>query len=274
MTKKLPRKSELSHGKQLPKWLTDHFKESLDSLQQLTEIVEISAHGIGVLRGMPQLVKVLSEIEGSNQQPESEKELAHAQRQANLAKNEVEKNFPVLHGFAVVAIWSWLEHFVKGLVALWLIHRRDALEAPVFQKLKVRLGEYMRLQKSEQAQFLVELLEQELASPLKRGAARFETLLEPFGLSCPIPDGNGRIFFELQQVRNVIAHRNGRADRKFRSDCPWMNLKINQPVQVSAAMFQVYSSTACNFLLVHLYHIGDIYGMNLRTSKDNSTKDF
>lgn len=259
--------------KELPKWLTNHFKESLDSLQQLMDIVHISARGIGGLRGMPKLVQVLAEIEKKDQDVEAADRLARAQKEATLASDEVAKGFPVLHGFAVVALWSWLEHFVKGLVALWLLHRRDALDAPVIQKLKIRFGEYMRLQKSEQAQFLVELLEQELASPLKRGADRFQTLLEPFGLSCALPDGNSRVLFELQQVRNVIAHRNSRADRRFRSDCPWIKLKLNQPVHVNRKMFEAYANAASQFLLTHLYHAGELYGMNLREGQEASIND-
>ena len=53
---------------------------------------------------------------------------------------EVDKDFPVLHGLAVVALWSWLENFVKGFVVLWLTHRKDAYSATVLQKLRVKLG--------------------------------------------------------------------------------------------------------------------------------------
>ena len=166
MKAKLEKKLQVPpKAKKLPEWLGNHFKESSNSMDQLMQIVEISARGIGVLRGMPKIVQVLADVEGNSQEPKSVKALERATKEAELASNEVAKDFPVLHGFAVVALWSWLEHFVKGLVALWLIHRRDALDAPVVQKLRVRFGEYMRLQKSEQAQFLVELLEQDLALP-------------------------------------------------------------------------------------------------------------
>jgi hypothetical protein len=36
-----------------------------------------------------------------------------------------------------------------------------------------------------------------LASPLKRGVNRFESLLEPFGLADSLPDGCARTLFEL-----------------------------------------------------------------------------
>lgn len=231
------------------------------------QITDISARGISVFRGMPKIVKVLADVEGNSDHPDSMKKLDRAQKEAELASTEVEKDFPVLHGLAVVALWSWMEHFVKGFVALWLAHRRDALNVPAVQKLRVRLGEYLQLQKAEQAQFLVELLEQELASSLKRGVTRFESLLQPFGLSFQLPDGCRETLFELQQIRNAIAHRNGRADRRLCSDCPWLKLKINQPVLVSRMMLHAYSEAAGAFLLAFLYRVGDVYSVDLRPTE-------
>lgn len=265
--RKVARLSNETSSRKLPKWITDHFTESLNSHELLMQITDISARGISVLRGMPKIVKVLADVEGNSDHPDSVKKFERAQREAELASTEVEKDYPVLHGLAVVALWSWMEHFVKGFVALWLMHRRDALDVPAVQKLRVRLGDYLQLQKAEQAQFLVELLEQELASSLKRGATRFESLLQPFGLSFQLPDGCSDALFELQQIRNAIAHRNGRADRRLRSDCPWLKLKINQPVMVSRKMLNAYSAAAGEFLLAFLYRVGDVYDADLRPTE-------
>ena len=187
-----------------PEWIACHFTESLNSHELLMQITDISARGISVLRGMPKIAKVLADVDGKSDHPDSVKQLERAQKEAELASTEVERDFPVLHGQAVVALWSWMEHFVKGFVALWLMHRRDALDVPAVQKLRVRLGEYLQLQKAEQAQFLVEMLEQELSSPLKRGASRFESLLQPFGLAFQLSDGLGQTLFELQRKRSQV----------------------------------------------------------------------
>lgn len=142
--------------------------------------------------------------------------------------------------------------------------KRDAKNVPAIQKLRVKLGDYLQLQKSEQAQFLVELLEQELAAPLKRGAKRFESLLEPFGISSALPEGCAKQLFELQQIRNAIAHRNGRADRRLRSECPWLKLKQNQQIQVSRKMLHGYSEASVQLLIAILYGIGELYEIDLR----------
>lgn len=256
---------EKEHARRaLPKWITAHFEDALNAHQNLTHIVHISEKGIGVLRGMPKVIKILSDINGSEDSAMAEQRVQTAEREAELAKTEIENGFPVLHGFAVVALWSWLENFVKDLVSLWLLHRRSALQAQQIQKLKVRLGDYLQLQKAEQASYLVELLEKDLASSLKRGANRFESLLEPIGLSGELPADCGKTLFELQQIRNVVAHRNGRADRKLRTECPWLKCRANSPLQISRIMLKGYSEASVQYLLEVLYRVGDVYDLDLR----------
>jgi hypothetical protein len=264
MPKKLQSTSDPTSKRKLPEWITDHFEESLNSHQQLMQIIHISERGIGVLRGIPQVVKVLADTKNEMDSSATIERLEQAEKDAALAVTEIEKDFPVLHGFAVVALWSWLEHFVKGFVALWLLNKREAKNIAAVQKLRVKLGDYFQLQKSEQAHFLVELLEQDLAAPLKRGVKRFESLLEPFGISGALPEGCAKELFELQQIRNAIAHRNGRADRRLRAECPWLKLKQNQQIHVSKEMLYKYANASAELLLVILYSVGDLHKIDLR----------
>ena len=265
MVMHIPKAPIKNPNAKLPAWLTDHFTQSLDAHKQLFQIVDLSERGIGVLRGIPKVVKVLAKVNEETEEPSSLARIEAAEKEAALAQAEIAEDFPVLHGFAVVALWSWTEHFIKGFVTLWLLHRRDSFSTPAVQRLKVKVGDYAQMQKREQAAFLVELLEQDLASSLKRGANRFESLLEPFGLSGSLSDECSKTIFELQQVRNVIAHRNGKADRRLRSECPWLKLKINQPVKISRDMLQAYSNAVAEYLLTILYRTGDLYGQDLRT---------
>lgn len=232
------------------------------------EVVQISERGISVLRAMPNAMKVLAEVEGKLDDPATSKHLEQTERQAALATTEVEDDYPVLHGLAVVALWSWLEHFVKRLVALWVMNRPGALNAPAIQRLRVRLGDYLQLERDEQANFLVDLLEQEQGSPLKRGVIRFDSLLEPFELNCGLPEGCAQTLFELQQIRNVVAHRNGRADKRLLSECPWLKVDLNEPVKISRRMLDAYGGAAGQFLLALLYRVGDIHGADLRVKDD------
>lgn len=267
MPSKTPKK--MSANRKIPEWVTDHFEQSVAANETLFRIIHLSEKGIGVIRSMPNAVKVLAKVHGASDDPSTKQKIEHAEREAQLAQSEIDSDFPVLHGLAVVALWSWLEHFVKGFVALWILHRKDALTATAVQKLKVKLGDYLQLQKHEQANYLVDLLEQDLASPLKRGVTRFESILEPFSLSGSIPDGYAQTLFELQQIRNVIAHRNGRVDRRLKSECPWLKLRLNQPVAITEEMLNKYAEASGTYLVTILYRVGDVYGQNLRPDCDD-----
>ncbi|QYJ92071.1 hypothetical protein [Shewanella spartinae] len=255
---------DIQKSKKLPKWITEHFEDSVESIQTLIQIVHLSEKGISVLRGMPQIVGVLAKVNGDTEAISTEKQLENAKKEALLAQTEVESGFPVLHGFAVVSLWSWLEQFIKEFVALWLFHRKSALSAPSVQKLRIRFGEYMQLPKSEQAAYLVELLEKDMASSLKKGVNRFESLLDPFGLGGALSSGCTQSLFELQQVRNLLAHRSGRVDRRFKSECPWIKCRVKDQLVVNQEMLERYSSACIEYWMELLYRLGDVHGVALR----------
>src|SRR6266568_4241363 len=144
------------------------------------------------------------------------------------------------------------------------MHRKDAYNVSAIQKLKIRLGDYIQRPKLEQAHYIVELLELELASSLKRGVTRFESLLEPFALTGKLPEGCAQTLFELQQLRNAIAHSNALVDRQIQSACPWLKLRLGQPIRISRAMLQRYAVVSGEYLLELLYRTGDLYGHDLR----------
>lgn len=251
----------------LPPWIGNYFRQAYDSHERLIRVIYVSRRGIASVTALPGLTRALAKVEG---RAEDGDELKAVDEQAALAKSEAGDDFPVLHSLAVVAIWSWLEHLVKGLLIEHLAHDRKTLQLPAFQRIKVRLSDYISLSKREQAAYLVELLEQETTSALKRGANRFESLLEPLGLSGPVDEQVAKTLFELQQIRNAIAHQNGRCDRRLKTSCPWLKLKIGEPNRVSSLQLKSYADATAGYALNVLYRIGDDHGVNLRSSEDDA----
>ncbi|WP_313915957.1 hypothetical protein [Tahibacter sp.] len=156
---------------------------------------------------------------------------------------------------------------MKDLLVRLLAHERKTLEHAVFQRISIKLSEYYKLNRIEQMAYLVEMLEKDTSSALKQGINRFETLLDAVGLSGKVPEDTSRAIFELQQVRNVIAHRNGRCDKRLRSQCPWLRLKLGQKVEIRARQLAVYHTAASDYALEVLYRVGDRYNCDLRATK-------
>jgi len=95
------------------------------------------------------------------------------------------------------------------------------------------MGEYLDRSVEEQYEYLVELLDEERGSAFRYGVTRFELLLEPFGLAGSVDEDVRRELFVLQQLRHVLVHRDGVADRRLVERCPSLNVKPGDTVQIN-----------------------------------------
>jgi len=208
-------------ARKAPDWATAPFTRFLDQAERLGQILEISMRGIMAITVIPDAIQFLARA-GSEDSAITEAKLEKARVEAELADSEAKKGFPVLHAQAVVTLWSYLEALARSFATEWLRNRPDAIQNPVVSRLKAKIGEYEMLSAQERPSYIFDLLEQELGTNLRSGINRVETLLAPFGLSGDVPDDIQRDIFEMGQIRNVLVHRGGIADRRFVDCCPWL----------------------------------------------------
>jgi hypothetical protein len=243
-------------------WASDMFEELLNRTRRLQELLHVSTRGIAVLQDMPAIMDILAK----GKDDEFKSESTHNERIANeaaLAKREVLEGYPLLHAFTAIALWSALESTIRLFVARWLRNNASALTSDAFSKIRVRVAEYEQLQGEDRYLFLVDRLEQELSSPLKTGAARFESLLESIGLAGHVDEDDAKTLHELCQVRNVILHRYGVADRRFVEACPWLSYKVGDPVHISARMIENYLLGVQSYLVRLVTRVGEKFGRDM-----------
>ena len=101
-----------------------------------------------------------------------DRNIDRAKQEASLAEIEVLNDFPLLHGQAVVTLWSYLESLSRSFITAWLRNQPDALFSTLISKLKVRLGEYEALSADEKTSYIFDLLEQDLGTNLRSGVTR------------------------------------------------------------------------------------------------------
>jgi len=188
--------------------------------------------------------------EGASGQSNTMPQLEDAKEAAKLAAKEVRGGFPLLHEQAVISLWGWTENAVAAFLAAWLENNPSAWNVPEVARLRVRIGEYEELDRQERCLYIVELLERELGGPSRHGVNRFENLLKPFKLDGRVPKIVGRGFLELHQIRNVLVHRNGAADRRMVEACPWLRVKIGAPIIVKHRQFVRYCLAAIKYVTV------------------------
>ena len=248
--------------KPTPDWALDSFERLLDHIEEAAELLHLSMRGVAVLRAMPKVVEALANakpddpVDGHDPQARLER----AKSEASLAQREVENEFPLLHAQATVSLWGDLENSVRTFVAQWLRNAPEAKVVDAVSKLKVCLGEYEAMDEEDRCYYITERLEQELESRNRRGVARFEALLQPFGLAGAVPEDTERILFELYHVRNVLVHRRGVADRKLVQACPWLGLAPGDQVRVSHEQYARYHGAVAAYALELIVRVAGRFG--------------
>lgn len=263
--------------KQRLDWIISHAEQFLDYTNEIGNVLHICMAGVHRLRAAPQIVDALENLHktfpGFFRENDQTASLGVrrkvAKREAELAVREVDRGFPLLHAQAVVTMWGALEDFIRTFLAAWLANDPQARKTPRIANLRIRFGEYEALVPEDRSLYLVELLEQELRTPLKQGVSRFEDLLDVIGLSGALDDELRKTLYEMSQVRNVLVHRRGIADKRFIESCPWFGLGVGDVVTVDHKTYSRYHGAVISYVTEILYRVGDCFGVSIRRSGED-----
>jgi hypothetical protein len=261
-----------------PSWATQPLEDFLNQAERLGQLLHLSMKGISMLRAVPKLVQTLAKVHEELDEKNNDK-FERAKKEADLAKREIRDDFPILHSQTMIALWSALEATIRLFLVRWLQNYKQAMQVQAIQKLRVRIGEYERLESEDRFFYIVDRLERELSAPLKTGITRFELLLEPFSLSGAVEEDVRRNLFELNEIRNTLVHRSGLADRRLVDSCPWLNLKVGDPVKVDHKMCKRYFESVIKYVLELILRVGEFFGVDMdefrnkrQTTRENGTE--
>lgn len=155
----------------------------------------------------------------------------------NLSENlrrEIENDFPLLHANALVGLWGALEACINDLCLLWLqcMDRRELGDA--LKGNRVKLGEYLSLEEEDRWLWILDQLQRSDGGSLRAGIGQFESILKPLGVSPPVDDAVRTTLFRIKAMRNLYAHRAGRADAKFLKEWPGHPASVGKVVVPTA----------------------------------------
>ena len=247
-----------------PDWARQPFNAFLDYVENLEVTLRLSIRGISMIRAIPKAVEALAKIdtalEETNKKKSYAKKLKQAKADGELAQKEVDNGFPILHAQAVIALWGILESQTRSFLAAWLANEPKALFVSQVQKLRIQLGDYESLSQDERPYYILDLLERDVQAPLKQGINRFESLLAIFGLGGEVNETIGKDLFEMHQIRNVLVHRQGIADKRLVLACPWLKISIGDIIVVSHKDYERYSHAALCYVVELIIRIGAHFG--------------
>jgi hypothetical protein len=224
----------------------------LSALGELHDFVRLAWEGLGYSM---YATRVKTTLRRSNQEykrmPEDQfsQALADAQRIEDFAKEQAKQGFRLLYYMATVQTWSISEAMVHDFAVEWLTTLDVSQYPERFSELHGPLIEFIKAAPDDRAEYLVGELERQLGVSLKPGVSRFEAVLDSVGLGGRVAQSVRKSLLELQQMRNVIVHRRGRADRRFIEACPWVPCTIGEPIDLSEKEFRRYWLAASWYLL-------------------------
>lgn len=189
---------------------------------------------------------------------------------AAFAKSEIEKGFPILHVHALVALWGLLEAAIEDALVAFLLNEPDRLRNEPFGKLKITLADFEASEKDDRMRLLLAELERDKSVRRRHGVDRFEVLLEAFGFSAPVHPLVKKELYALHHIRNVIVHRGSLADRRLVQACPWLSLKIGEPIIVTHKAYARYDSALAYYVLKILERFRAHFGLSELAGPDSS----
>lgn len=229
------------------------FRRFADQVYEINRILSFSMNGIARETAAPKVVEAIEsykEMDGKPSSPEVvEKQRAEAHARAAFAQAQIDSGFPVLYAHATVAIWGAIEVLVEDLVVDGLMSDKKYLEKEALRKIRIPLAEYESLEPIERFQFLARELARQTNSDLKHGVGRFESLLDTVGLGGALSQELRRTCLEFGEVRNLIVHRAGTADRRFVDSCPWLNATVGDAFRIDSKSYAKYREFANQFLV-------------------------
>lgn len=238
-----------------PSWFSEPFQVVLDRLQDIVNLTKLAARGISIFCALPQAVEVLDRYRRwkGELEPDEHMNIELAGKLAELATRMIDTGFSLLYEQALISLWGTLEAFVEDLLACWLLREPTAREADPVRSVRVSITEFESMDQGQRCLYIVKALEQDTSAIYKKGIGRFETLLDVFGLGGPVSPIVRRDVVELQQVRNVLVHRRGIADRQLLEACPWMDLAIGDQVVVTSEDLLRYVRALSSYLAELIY---------------------
>ena len=219
----------------------DFRRYCLDTLR----LLDLTENGARSIIAFPRFLDEINEVinddptGATSADPEREARMSERRKSAEMAQAEIERGFPLLHSHALMGIWGALKSAVDDACLAHALANPGVLAEGKLAKVKVNAVDFLALDEPQRIQLILAEGRRLSASSLRIGVAQFEYALEDVGLDGAIDENIRNTLRIAKAMRNVIAHRAGKIDRRLVEDCPDLELKHGDALRISKP--QIYS---------------------------------
>jgi hypothetical protein len=242
----------------LEDWQIEPFRRYHEHHNRVAELLHTVQEALHFVQARPALIELLKSEWG---EAKTAREVALAEHNAKVARAQADSGHPLLHAQAVVLMWGGLEVLMLDFLAQWLLRVPDVRQLEAVKHLKVEFGAYENLAPEDRANYLLERLEEKLGSRRAGGIERFEILFRTFGMTSAIEQQIAQDLLELSAVRNLLVHKGGIIDVRFRSQCPWVALSVGTALLVTHHDYHRYFDAADLYVFEIQQRLGARYGL-------------
>lgn len=267
------RKTSSSKKSRETNWAMEPFRECLKQLDSLSVLMRLSVQGINMVSASHKAAEVLykhkaimSEISDDAKNLSDEEHLERLNRSkemSDLAKSEIEKDFPLLHSQGIVTVWAFLEGAVRSFVCAWIKNNKNIYDINEFKKIKINVSEYEKLNVDEKAYYIFDVYERDVVQGFPYGVKRFEKLLAPIGFSGPLNRSIVRNLYEMAQIRNCIVHRAGFVDYTLKQKCPYLSMEVGDVIKISSNQYFEYMESVDDYLALLICRVAKWEGVDM-----------
>jgi hypothetical protein len=253
---------------ELPQWACGPVDQFLESARRSNDFYHLTVHGLRVIIHYDNRVDVLTaELEkydnedglGTRERNSEDESRKAASKIAEQAKKEVNEGFPILHQQQIVSCWGSLESLIEDLLVAFLANEPTVMKCEQVRRIKVGLSDFGAMSEVERSYYLISELQRDLRPPRKHGIDKFEGLRDIFGLSGTLDCNVRRELIEIENIRNVLLHRRGIADKKLLEMCPWLTLSVGDRVPMDEASLTRYTGAVFDYVELLIDRIKSYY---------------
>ncbi|WP_412030616.1 hypothetical protein [Deinococcus yunweiensis] len=180
-----------------------------------------------------------------------------ADRQSEIYNSDIDYEKSKIVEMHLVYLWGKIDNLIKDILIEHV--SIDSPESPLNSEnsslvkilSKIPLSAtFFGMSDKEKRIYIIEEIYQKNNESRKQGLGKFEDMLALFELSGPVPRELSDKIFELQNIRNVIAHNSSIADKKFCERCPGLNYKAGQRLVLTHEDFNRHYSAVISYISV------------------------
>ena len=239
------------------------------SMMENLDLVKI---GCGYVVLIPTILSKLDSMDPTKDVPSVDRDLA-VKTNAEIARRELDAEFPLLHAQSLVGLWGAFECLVEDVFTSRLAQDPTLVSAEPFAKIKLPASILLMRDGFDVHQVILSEFSRNVGFDLSQGATRFERLLIPVGLGGEVPDELRDMIFEAQQIRHVWAHRAGIADAKFVERCPGLGTSVGARIDLGNAEFSRYMAALQAYGLIILNRYRHLCGLSPEGVPDHPLRD-